>query len=83
MQVRLINPKKRVYAYIIGEGQNLNAFQKVLVRHGTVKDLIGIKYKIIRGKFDMEGIEQKRRRRSYFGTKMHPFKCMQIGRAHV
>jgi len=66
--IRLSN-KKRVYGYIAGEGHSLQEHSTVLIRGGRVKDLPGIKYKIIRGVFDLHGIEERRQARSKFGTK--------------
>ena len=66
--IRLCN-KKRIYGYIPGEGHNLQEHSVVLVRGGRVKDLPGIKYKIIRGVFDFEGLKTRKQARSKYGTK--------------
>lgn len=66
--IRLSN-KKRIYGYIPGEGHSLQEHSVVLIRGGRVKDLPGIKYKIIRGVFDFQGIEKRRQARSKYGTK--------------
>ena len=66
--VRLTNGK-RVAAYIPGEGHNLQEYSSVLIRGGRVKDLPGIKYKIIRGKLDLSGIKTRKSARSKYGTK--------------
>ena len=66
--VRLTNGK-RIAAYIPGEGHNLQEYSSVLIRGGRVKDLPGIKYKIIRGKLDLAGIKNRKSARSKFGTK--------------
>jgi small subunit ribosomal protein S12 len=66
--IKLSN-KKRIYAYIPGEGHNLQEHSIVLVRAGRVKDLPGIKYKLIRGVFDFEGIPLRKQARSKYGTK--------------
>jgi len=58
-----------ITAYIPGEGHNLQRFHDVLVRGGRVKDLPGIKYKIIRGKFNLSGILERKQGRSKYGTK--------------
>ena len=58
-----------ITAYISGEGHNLQRFHDVLVRGGRVKDLPGIKYKIIRGKFNLSGILERKQARSKYGTK--------------
>lgn len=66
--VRLSN-KRRVYGYIPGEGHNLQEHSVVLVRGGRVKDLPGIKYKLIRGVYDLEGLKNRKQGRSKYGTK--------------
>jgi small subunit ribosomal protein S12 len=66
--IRLSN-KKRIYGYIPGEGHSLQEHSIVLVRGGRVKDLPGIKYKLIRGVFDFAGLEKRKQARSKYGTK--------------
>ena len=66
--VRLSN-KKRIYAYIPGESHTLQEHSIVLVRGGRVKDLPGIKYKLIRGVYDFEGLKNRKKARSKYGTK--------------
>ena len=58
-----------VTSYIGGEGHNLQEHSLVLIRGGRVKDLPGIKYKIIRGKFNLSGILERKQARSKYGTK--------------
>ena len=58
-----------VTAYIPGEGHNLQEHSVVLVRGGRVKDLIGVRYHIVRGVLDTAGIEKRRQGRSKYGTK--------------
>ncbi len=67
-KVRLSNGYE-VIAYIPGEGHNLQEHSIVLVRGGRVKDLPGVRYKIIRGVYDCAGVEGRRRSRSLYGTK--------------
>lgn len=67
-KVRLTNGKE-IVAYIPGEGHNLQEHSVVLVRGGRVKDLPGVKYHIIRGKYDAAGVEGRRNSRSLYGTK--------------
>jgi len=67
-RIRLSN-KKRVTAYIPGEGHNLQQYSTVLMRGGRVKDLPGIKYHLIRGKYDFIGIKNRKVSRSKYGTK--------------
>lgn len=67
-RLRLFNGEY-VTAYIPGEGHTLQRFHDVLVRGGRVKDLPGIKYKIIRGKFNLTGVANRKQGRSKYGTK--------------
>jgi len=67
-RVRLSN-KMEVTAYIQGVGHNLAEHSIVLVRGGRVKDLPGVKYHIVRGKFDAAGVENRTSSRSKYGTK--------------
>ncbi|OGC92996.1 30S ribosomal protein S12 [Candidatus Amesbacteria bacterium RIFCSPHIGHO2_02_FULL_47_9] len=67
-RVRLSN-RTEVTAYIPGIGHNLAEHGIVLVRGGRVKDLPGVKYHIVRGKFDAAGVENRRQGRSRYGTK--------------
>lgn len=61
--------KKLVYAYIPGEGHNLQEYSTVLMRGGRVKDLPGVKYHLIRGKLDFSGVKNRKTSRSKYGTK--------------
>ena len=67
-RVRLSNGME-VTCYIPGEGHNLQEHSVVLIRGGRVKDLIGVRYHIIRGTLDTAGIEKRRQGRSKYGTK--------------
>lgn len=67
-RVRLSN-KMEVTAYIMGEGHNLAEHSIVLVRGGRVKDLPGVKYHIIRGKYDATGVDKRKTSRSKYGVK--------------
>jgi len=67
-RVRLSN-KMEVTAYIQGVGHNLAEHSIVLVRGGRVKDLPGVKYHIVRGKFDTAGVIGRTTSRSKYGTK--------------
>ncbi len=67
-RVRLINGIE-VSAYIPGEGHNLQEHSVVLVRGGRVRDLPGIRYRIIRGTLDASGVEARRQARSKYGAK--------------
>jgi small subunit ribosomal protein S12 len=58
-----------VTAYIPGEGHNLQEHSIVLVRGGRVKDLPGVRYKVIRGTLDAAGVSDRRQARSRYGTK--------------
>ena len=67
-RIRLSN-RTEVTAYIQGEGHNLAEHGIVLVRGGRVKDLPGVKYHLIRGKLDLEGVSGRKKARSIYGTK--------------
>lgn len=67
-RVRLSN-KAEVTAYIPGEGHDLAEHGIVLVRSGRVKDLSGVKYQVVRGKFDAKGVVGRKKGRSRYGTK--------------
>lgn len=67
-RVKLSN-KVEVTAYIQGVGHTLSEHGIVLVRGGRVKDLPGVKYHIVRGKFDLQGVEGRKTSRSKYGTK--------------
>ncbi len=61
---------KRVEAYIPGEGHNLQEYSVVLMRGGRVPDLPGVKYHLIRGKYDFQGVKNRKNARSLYGTKL-------------
>jgi len=67
-RVRLTNGVE-VIAYIPGEGHNLQEHSVVLIRGGRVKDLPGVRYHIIRGKLDTQGVQTRRQGRSLYGNK--------------
>lgn len=67
-KVKLSNTKI-IYAYIPGETHNLQEYSTVLIRGGRVKDLPGVKYHIVRGKFDLNGLKDRKTSRSKYGTK--------------
>ena len=67
-RVRLSNGME-VTSYIPGEGHNLQEHSVVMIRGGRVKDLIGVRYHIIRGTLDTAGVENRRQGRSKYGTK--------------
>ena len=67
-RVRLSNGMEAT-AYIPGEGHNLQEHSVVLIRGGRVKDLIGVRYHIIRGTMDTAGVEKRRQGRSKYGAK--------------
>lgn len=67
-RVRLSN-KREITAYIPGEGHNLQEHSIVMVRGGTVRDLPGIKYTIVRGVYDLGGVEGRKSSRSIYGAK--------------
>ena len=58
-----------VTSYIGGEGHNLQEHSVVLIRGGRVKDLPGVRYHILRGNLDTQGVANRKQRRSLYGTK--------------
>lgn len=58
----------RIRGYIMGEGHSVEGYAKVLVRGGRVKDLTGVRYKIVRGARDMAGVVNRRTSRSKYGV---------------
>ena len=67
-RVRLSNGKE-VDTYIPGEGHNLQEHSVVLIRGGRVKDLIGVRYHVIRGTLDTAGVKDRKQARSKYGAK--------------
>ena len=67
-KVRLTNGYE-VVSYIPGEGHNLQEHSVVLIRGGRVKDLPGVRYHVIRGTLDTQGVKDRRQRRSKYGAK--------------
>ncbi|MFH0988189.1 MAG: 30S ribosomal protein S12 [Parcubacteria group bacterium] len=67
-RVRLSNGQE-VTAYIPGEGHNLQEHSIIMLRGGRVKDLPGVRYHIIRGVYDTQGVQNRRQSRSSYGAK--------------
>ena len=67
-RVRLTTGQE-VWAYIGGEGHNLQEHAVVLVRGGRVKDLPGVRYHIVRGNLDLQGVQNRKKGRSKYGAK--------------
>jgi small subunit ribosomal protein S12 len=67
-RVRLVNGME-VTAYIPGEGHNLQEHSVVLIRGGRVKDLPGVRYHIVRGTLDTQGVANRKQARSKYGAK--------------
>ena len=67
-RVRLSNGRE-VDTYIPGEGHNLQEHSVVLIRGGRVKDLIGVRYHVVRGTLDTQGVQNRKQGRSKYGTK--------------
>jgi small subunit ribosomal protein S12 len=67
-RVRLTNGME-VTAYIPGEGHTLQEHSVVQLRGGRVKDLIGVRYHIVRGRYDATGVDKRRQSRSLYGNK--------------
>lgn len=69
-KVKLSN-EKTVYCYIPGEGHNILEYSTILVRGGNIKDLPGVKLTLIRGKYDLLGVKNRKSSRSKYGTKKY------------
>jgi small subunit ribosomal protein S12 len=67
-RVRLSNGME-VTAYIPGEGHNLQEHSVVLIRGGRVKDLPGVRYHVVRGTLDAQGVRERKQARSRYGTR--------------
>ncbi|MCB9893753.1 MAG: 30S ribosomal protein S12 [Planctomycetes bacterium] len=67
-RIRLSN-QREITAYIPGEGHNLQEHNIVLVRGGRVRDLPGVRYHIVRGALDTQGVDGRKQSRSKYGTK--------------
>ena len=67
-RIRLTNGFE-VTSYIPGEGHNLQEHSVVMIRGGRVKDLPGVRYHIVRGSLDTQGVESRKQGRSKYGTK--------------
>ena len=67
-RVRLTNGQE-ITSYIGGEGHNLQEHSVVVIRGGRVKDLPGVRYHIVRGSLDTQGVENRKQGRSKYGTK--------------
>lgn len=68
IRVKLTNNVK-ITAHVPGEGHNLQEYSIVLVRGGRARDLPSVRYKVIRGKYDLEPVRNRRTRRSKYGIK--------------
>ena len=77
VKLRLTNDKM-VYAYIPGEGHNLQEHSVVLIRGGRVKDLPGVRYHTVRGSLDTSGVSDRKQGRSKYGAK----RPKQVSGAH-
>ncbi len=67
-KVRLSNGME-IVAYIPGEGHNLQEHSVVMVKAGRKRDLPGVKYTVVRGKYDTEGVKNRKKARSKYGVK--------------
>ena len=68
VRVRLSNGME-VTAYIPGEGHNLQEHSIVMIRGGRVKDLSGVRYHVVRGRYDTQGVANRKQSRSLYGAK--------------
>jgi small subunit ribosomal protein S12 len=64
-----LSNKRKVEAYIPGEGHTLQQYSVALMRGGRVPDLPGCKYHLVRGKYDFQGVRSRKTSRSKYGTK--------------
>merc|ERR1711918_34060 len=64
-----LSTKKIIEVYVPGEGQNLQQYSVALMRGGRVPDMPGLKYKLIRGKYDFQAVKNRRTSRSKYGVK--------------
>jgi small subunit ribosomal protein S12 len=69
IKARIFNSKTKLTAKIPGEMHNLQQHSTVLVNGARIKDLIGVSYKAIRGKYDLIGVSKRKTRRSVYGVK--------------
>ena len=67
-KVRLVN-QREVITYIPGEGHNLQEHSVVLIRGGRVRDLPGVRYHVLRGVLDTQGVKDRKQSRSKYGAK--------------
>ena len=67
-KIRLSN-RRRIIAFIPGEGHNLQEHSTVLIRGGRTKDLPGVKYRVIRGVLDLQAVKNRKSSRSKYGVK--------------
>ncbi len=67
-RVRLTNGQE-VWAYIGGEGHNLQEHAVVMIRGGRVPDLPGVRYHVVRGRLDLQGVQNRKQGRSLYGAK--------------
>ena len=81
-RVRLSNGFE-VTAYIPGEGHNLQEHSVVLLRGGRVKDLPGVRYHILRGNLDTQGVANRKKRRSLYGTKKPNSALRKVARVRL
>ena len=68
-KVRIVNSKIKLTAKIPGESHTLQQHSTVLIRGSKIKDLIGVNYAIIRGKYDLYAVNNRKTRRSFFGVR--------------
>jgi small subunit ribosomal protein S12 len=69
VKARIINSKIKLTAKVPGETHSLQQHSTILVRGAKVKDLIGVSYAVVRGKYDLLGVSNRKTRRSFYGVK--------------
>ncbi len=68
-RIKIIETKQKIIAKIPGEGNNLQQHSTILVKGGRSRDLIGVRYSAIRGKYDLLGVKNRRTSKSIYGVK--------------
>jgi len=69
VKARIINSKVRLTAKVPGESHNLQQHSTILIKGAKVKDLIGVSYAVVRGKYDLLGVVNRKTQRSLYGVK--------------
>ena len=79
-RVNVLHTNYKLTGYIPGEGHTLQQYSIVLFHGGRIRDLPGVRYKLVRGKFDLQGLKHRLRSRSRYGTKKWRFNAKKFNR---